>query len=199
MPSAVRRPRMTLAEQPWAGAKPQPWSIPWPHISPGLLPVTAAGSRDSHTQPGMGRLHVGLASTSLALPLPAQTCSPAHSHWYTMPWGSARLAHRTCPTAPEHMGRKQLQSASRSQPGERNKGTEQSWRGGLFPITAPMPVLQRKLWRGWSSGMLSARLAREQQPLCAVIQSLRRSPVAAPHAPAEVLCSAAMLSSAEHH
>lgn len=122
MPSAVRRPRMTLAEQPWAGAKPQPWSIPWPHISPGLLPVTAAGSRDSHTQPGMGRLHVGPASTSPALPLPAQTCSPAHSHWYTMPWGSARLAHRTCPTAPEHMGRKQLQSASRSQPGERNKG-----------------------------------------------------------------------------
>lgn len=122
------------------------------------------------------------------LPTPTGTRCPGALHaWHTAPVLQllSTWAENSSSLRPDHsLGN-----------GTKGKG----WRGGLFPITAPMPVLQRKLWRGWSSGMLSARLAREQQPLCAVIQSLSRSPVAAPHAPGEVLCSAATLSSAEHH
>lgn len=44
LPSTEQSPQMTLAEQPWAGAKPKPWSIPWPHISPGLAHGTGASS-----------------------------------------------------------------------------------------------------------------------------------------------------------
>lgn len=54
LPSTVQSPRMTLAEQPWAGAKPQPWSIPWPRISPGLGPGAGAGSGSATHTDGDG-------------------------------------------------------------------------------------------------------------------------------------------------
>lgn len=39
--TTVQSPQMTLTEQPWAGAKPQPWSIPWRPSALALAPAPA--------------------------------------------------------------------------------------------------------------------------------------------------------------
>lgn len=76
---------------------------------------------------------------SLALLLPAQPCLPACSHWYTMPWGSSRLARCSCPTAPEYMGRKQLQFESMPGNSLENGAKGKGWRGAPGSGTGALP------------------------------------------------------------
>ena len=159
LPSAMRRPSMTLAEQPWAGAKPQPWSIPWPHISPGLLPVTGASSCDSHTAwdwvtacgPGIHELGTAAPCPALlACLLPLVHNALVLHAWHTAPvlqllrtWAESSSSLNPCQVTAWRM-------EQRARAGEVLLAQAQE----LCPTTAPMPVLQRRCGGDGAAGCL---------------------------------------------
>lgn len=189
LPSTEQHPQMTPAQQLWAGAKPQPWSNPWLRISPGLLPVTGAGSCTRGS--GQGRSPC-LCGAGAAAPAPALP----RSH------GCRRLGGTEVPRAwwgtstqwlPSPTGR--IWGSSSVPPGgpltAQGNGAKGSCCGPLAWAHQPITSLPggatlscqccRKGHVGMEQGTSTAGLAGEQRVPRATTHRLSTSPAAASH------------------